>query len=80
MLPHLVISTPHVIAYFSSYCYPKRIRNSTQLPNFAYSCYSPSFTSFLTYFHNFCEPISYTEVVLDPNWQQAMVEELSALH
>ena len=43
--------------------YLKRICKSTQLPDFAYSCYSPSFTSFLASLRNLYEPASYTEVV-----------------
>jgi hypothetical protein len=57
-----------------------RIRKSTKLPYFAYSCYSSSFTSFLASIHCLFEPSSYKEVILDPLWQQAMDEELSALH
>jgi hypothetical protein len=57
-----------------------RIRESTKLPNFAYSCYSSSFTSFLASIHCLFEPSSYKEAILDPLWQQAMDEELSALH
>ena len=60
--------------------YPKRIRKSTNLPDFSYSCYSSSFASFLATIHNLSEPLSYKEAVLDPLWQQAMTEELSALH
>ena len=58
----------------------KRIRKSTHLPDFDYSCYSSSFTSFLSSIHNLCEPQSYTEAARDPLWQQAMDAELSALH
>jgi len=57
-----------------------RIRKSTKLPDFAYSCYSSSFTSFLASIHCHFEPSSYKEAILDPLWQQAMDEELSALH
>jgi len=57
-----------------------RIRKSTKLPDFAYSCYSSSFTSFLASIHCLSEPSSYKEAILDPLWQQAMDEELSALH
>ena len=60
--------------------YPKRPRKSTQSPDFVYSCYSDSFASFLSSVHCLSEPLSYKEAVLDPLWQQAMVEELSALH
>jgi hypothetical protein len=55
-----------------------RIHKSTKLPDFAYSCYSSSFTSFLASIHCLFEPSSYKEVILDPLWQQAMDEELSA--
>jgi hypothetical protein len=57
-----------------------RIRKSTKLPNFAYSCYSSSFTFFLASIHCLFEPSSYKEAILDPLWQQAMDGELSALH
>ena len=80
MPPSSVILTPLVIADPLPSRYPKRICKSTKLQNFAYSCYSLSFTSFLASLHNLCEPTSYTEVVLDPNWEQAMAEELFALH
>ena len=60
--------------------YPHRDRKSTKLPDFVYSTYSTSFASFLTSIHSLSEPSSYREVVLNPHWQQAMVEELSALH
>jgi hypothetical protein len=56
------------------------IRKSTKLLDFAYSCYSSSFTSFLASSHCLFEPSSYKEAILDPLWQQAMDEELSALH
>jgi hypothetical protein len=55
------------------------IRKSTKLPDFAYSCYSSSFTSFLASIHCLFEPSSYKEAIFDPLWQQAMDEELSAL-
>ena len=57
-----------------------RTRKSIQLPEFSYSFYSSSFTSFLASIHTLCEPSSYTEAVLDPLWRQAITEELSALH
>ena len=60
--------------------YPQRLRKSTQLPDFAYSCYSDSFRCFLTSIHQLYEPSSYKEAILDPLWQQAMTDELSALH
>ncbi|XP_039688543.1 uncharacterized protein [Medicago truncatula] len=60
--------------------YPTRQRTSTQLPEFIYSMYSASFASFLTTIHSLSEPSSYKEAILDPLWQHAMTEELSALH
>jgi len=57
-----------------------RICKSTKLPDFAYSCYSSSFTFFLAYIHCLFEPSSYKETIFDPLWQQTMDEELSALH
>ena len=57
-----------------------RIRKSTQLPDFDYSYYSHSFTSFLTSISNLREPLSYKEAVSDPLWQIAMAEELTTLH
>ena len=54
--------------------------NSTKSSDFAYSCYSSSFTSSLAYVHCFPEPSSYKVAILDPRWQQAMDEELFALH
>jgi hypothetical protein len=57
-----------------------RIRKSTKLLDFAYSCSSSSFTSFLAFIHCLFEPSSYKEAILDPLWQQALDEELSALH
>ena len=56
-----------------------RIYKSIKLPNFAYSYYSLSFTSFLASIHCFSEPSSYKKTILDPLWQQAIDEELSAL-
>jgi hypothetical protein len=50
------------------------------LPNFAYSCYSSSFTSFLAAIHCLSKPSSYKEAILDPIWPQAMDEELFALY
>jgi len=61
-------------------CQSIRNHKSTKLPDFAYSCYSSSFTSFLASIHCLFEPSSYKEAILDPLWQQAMDEELSALH
>jgi hypothetical protein len=57
-----------------------RIHKSTKLPDFAYSCYSSLFTSFLASIHCLFEPSSYKKVILDLLWQQAMNDELSALH
>ena len=57
-----------------------RIHKSTKLPDFFYSYYSSSFTSFLASIHCLFEPSSYKEVIVYPLWQQAMNEELSALH
>ena len=48
--------------------------------DFAYSCYHSLFTSFLTSIHCLSEPSSYKEAILDPHWQQAMDDELKALH
>ena len=56
------------------------IRKSTKLPDFAYSCYSSSFTSFLASIHYLSKLSSYKEAILDSLWQQAMDDELSALH
>ena len=53
---------------------------STKLPDFAYSSYSTSFISFLVSLHSLSEPLSYREAVVDPLWQTAMAEELTALH
>ena len=53
---------------------------SIKSPNFAYSCYSSSFTSFLASIYCFSKPSYYKETILDPHWQQAMDEKLSALH
>jgi len=57
-----------------------RTRKSIKLPDFAYSCYSSSFTSFLASIHCLFEPSSYKEAILDPLWQQAMDEERFALY
>jgi len=59
---------------------PIRIRKSTKLPDFAYSCYSSSFTSFLASINCLFKLSSYKEAILDLLWQQAMDEELSTLH
>jgi len=57
-----------------------RIRKSTKLPKFAYSCYSSLFTSFLASIHCLFEPSSYKEAILNPFWQQVMHKKLSTLH
>ena len=57
-----------------------RIRKSTKLPDFAYSCYFSSFIFFLAFIHRLSEPSSYKEAILDPLRQQAMDEELSTLY
>ncbi|KAI3755838.1 hypothetical protein L1987_55647 [Smallanthus sonchifolius] len=57
-----------------------RACKSTQLPDFAYSAYSASFSSFIAGIHHLSEPESYKEAVSDPLWQNAMAEELTALH
>jgi hypothetical protein len=54
-----------------------RIHKSKKLPDFSYSS---SFNSFLTSIYYLIEPSSYKEAILDSLWQQAMDEELSALH
>jgi len=56
------------------------IHKSTKVLDFAYSCYSSSFISFLAYVHCLFKPSCYKEAIFDPLWQQAMDEELSALH
>ena len=56
MSPPLIILALPVIAKPLSSLYLKRICKNTQLLDFAYSCYSLSFTSFLASFHNLCEP------------------------
>ena len=61
-------------------CRSTRVCKSKKSSDFAYSCYSSSFTSFLASMHCFSEHSSYKEAILDPRWQQAMDEELSDLH
>jgi hypothetical protein len=56
------------------------ICKSTKLPDFVYSCYSSSFTFFLAFIHCLSELSSYKVTILNPLWQQAMDEELSALY
>ena len=56
------------------------IRKSTKLPNFVYFCCSSSFTLFLALIHCLSRSSSYKEALFDPFWQQAVDEELSALH
>ncbi|CAL8083072.1 unnamed protein product [Prunus armeniaca] len=48
--------------------------------DFSYSCYSHDFSSFLSSIHTLSEPTSYKEAICNSLWQQAMNEELSALH
>ncbi|KAI5401815.1 hypothetical protein KIW84_066328 [Lathyrus oleraceus] len=48
--------------------YPSSDRKSTQFPNFVYSTYSASLSSFLTSIHSLSEPSSYKEVIIDPVW------------
>ena len=43
-----------------------RVCKSTKSPDFSYSCYSSSFTSFLTSIHCFSKPSSYKEAILYP--------------
>jgi len=57
-----------------------RIHKSTKLPDFVYSCYSSSFSSFLASIHCLSGPSSYKKAIIDPLWQQTMDGELSALH
>ena len=56
------------------------ICKSTKSQDFAYSCYSSSFTSFLAFIQCLCEPSSYKETILDSCWQQVMDEKLKSLH
>ncbi|MDV3143374.1 MAG: hypothetical protein Q8761_03015 [Sweet potato little leaf phytoplasma] len=56
-----------------------RVRKSTKLPDFVYSSYSNSFASFVASIHRLSEPLSFREAICDPLWQDAMVEELTAL-
>jgi len=56
------------------------ICKSTKLLDFAYSCYSSSFTSFLAFIHCLSEPSSYKEAIIHPLWQQVVDEELFALY
>jgi len=73
----LLSNTPE--APFSS-TVPPASSEIIDLPNFAYSYYSSSFISILAYIHCLSEPFSYKEVIFYPLWEQAMDEELSALH
>jgi hypothetical protein len=45
-----------------------RICKSTKLPEFASSCYSSSFTSFLAFVYYLSKPSSYKEAVFYPLW------------
>jgi hypothetical protein len=56
------------------------IHKSTKLPDFAYSYYSSSFSSFIASIHCLSGPSSYKKIILDPFLQQIMDEELSAFH
>ena len=56
------------------------ISKYTKSPDFSYSCYSSSFTSFLASIYCLFEPSSYKEAIIDPGWQQDMDAELKALH
>lgn len=57
-----------------------RPRKSTKQVDFIYSSYSTSFASFVASVHRLSEPSSYREAIRDPLWQDAMAEELTALH
>jgi hypothetical protein len=62
-----------------------RIHKSTKPLDFAYSCYSSSFTSlftlfFLAFIHCLSNPFSYEEAIFYPFWQQVIDEELSTLY
>ena len=60
--------------------YPQRSRKPpSRFNDFTNSCYFADFSSFLVSIHSLSEPTSYKEASLDPLWQQAMDEELSAL-
>ncbi|KAK4366882.1 hypothetical protein RND71_014762 [Anisodus tanguticus] len=78
--PPTPISEPLVVADPDPPRYPKRTLRSTQVSDFDYSCYAPSFTSFLVSINSLCEPTSYSEAARDPLWQEAMNEELVALN
>lgn len=73
------VQTPPVMTDPVQPRYPTRTRKSTQLSDFAYSCYSRAFASFLVSIDTFYEPSSYSEAVRSPVWQRAMSEEMSAL-
>ena len=57
-----------------------RVCKSTKLHDFAYSCYSSPFTSFLASNHCYSKPSYYKEAIVDPCWKQSMDEEPFALH
>jgi len=59
---------------------PSCNRKSTQLPDFVYSSYSGSFAVIINSIHRLHEPSSYREAICDPLLQNAMAEELTALH
>lgn len=73
------VSEPPIITDPNLSRYPTRTRRSTQVSDFDYSCYTPSFASFLVSNNFLREPTSYSEASRDPLWQEAMNEELSAL-
>lgn len=56
------------------------LRQSTKLFDFAYSSYNATFVSFLMSLHSLSESVSNKEAVVDPFWQTAMADELTALH
>ena len=56
------------------------ICTSIKLLEFGYSCYSSSFTSFLSFVHCLFKPSSYKKAIFYPFLQQAMDEEPFALH
>ena len=66
--PHMAILTPFEIVDplpLHTYQY---LHKSIWLPDFVYSSYSDSFTSFLPSIDNLSEPLSYRQTILDPLW------------
>ena len=57
-------------------------RNSNHLYAFtvSYDCLSPSYFSFVSSLDSVCIPKTTGEAMADPDWCQAMVEEMAALH